>query len=169
MVTVIDLTYESVDLDFDNQSHINSDGVIAHELDEQINSYEIEFLGIQSPIVARELNARELDEQINSYEIEFLGIMQNTFARSIPRSHHRHRPRAQLRPKVAKTSKKHRVRPFHQDPNAECCICYEKLSQERSTKLKCGHVYHTHCIKKWGLTKMECPMDRKKIRKSDLK
>jgi len=81
MVIVIDLTYESVDLDFDNQSHINSDGVIAHELDEQINSYEIEFLGIQSPIVAR-----ELDEQINSYEIEFLGIMQNTFARSIPRS-----------------------------------------------------------------------------------
>ena len=141
MVTVIDLTYESVDLDFDNQSHINSDGVIAHEL----------------------------DEQINSYEIEFLGIMQNTFARSIPRSHHRHRPRAQLRSKAAKTSKKRRVRPFHQDPNAECCICYEKLSQERSTKLKCGHVYHTHCIKKWGLTKMECPMDRKKIRASDLK
>ena len=139
MVTVIDLTYESIDLDFDNQSHIDSDDILA----------------------------RELDEQINSYEIEFLGIMQNPIARSIPRSHHR--PRAQLRPKAAKTSKKTRVRPFHQDPNAECCICYEKLSRERSTKLKCGHVYHTHCIKKWGLTKMECPMDRKKIRHSDLK
>ena len=152
MVTVIDLTYESIDLDFDNQSHIDSDGVIARELDEQINSYEIEFLGIQLPTVT---------EQVHMTRI--------TIARSVPRSHHRHRPRAQLRSKAAKTSKKRRVRPFHQDPNAECCICYEKLSQERSTKLKCGHVYHTHCIKKWGLTKMECPMDRKKIRASDLK
>ena len=155
MVTVIDLTYESIDLDFDNQSHIDSDGVIARELDEQINSYEIEFLGIQSTTVAE--------------QVHMVRIMQNPIARSIPRSHHRHRPRAQLRPKAAKTSKKSRVRPFHQDPNAECCICYEKLSQKRSTKLKCGHVYHTHCIKKWGLTKMECPMDRKKIRASDLK
>ena len=151
MVTVIDLTCESIDLDFDNQSHIDSDGVIARELDEQINSYEIEFLGIQLPTVT---------EQVHMTRI--------TIARSVPRSHHRHRPRAQLRPKAAKTSKKNRVRPFHQDPNSECCICYEKLSQKRSTKLKCGHVYHTHCIKKWGLTKMECPMDRKRIRHSDI-
>lgn len=153
MVTVIDLTYESIVLDSDNQSHIDSD-ILARELDEQINSYEIEFLGIQSPTFVAE-------------QVHMARIMQNPVARSIPRSHHR--PRAQLRPKVAKTSKKNRFRPFQQDPNAECCICYEKLSRERSTKLKCGHVYHTHCIKKWGLTKMECPMDRKKIRKSDLK
>ena len=139
-------------------------------MDEQINSYEIEFLGIQSPIVAR-----ELDEQINSYEIEFLGIQLPTvteqvhMARITQRSNHRHRPRAQLRPKASKTSKKIRVRNFHQDPNAECCICYEKLSQKRSTKLKCGHVFHTLCIRKWGNMKMECPMDRKKIRASDLK
>ena len=146
MVTVIDLTYESIDLDFDNQSHIDSDGVIARELYEQINSYEIEFLGIQSTTVAE--------------QVHMARIMQNPIARSIPRSHHRHRPRAQLRPKASKTSKKSRVRPFHQDPNAECCICYEKLSQKRSTKLKCGHVYHTHCIKTVSYTHLTLPTKR---------
>ena len=119
MVTIIDLTFETIDLEFDNDvNHIDSDDVISRELSEQINSYEMNFLGIQ-----------QLQDQ---------------------------RPRAQFRPK-AKT-----YHPFQQimDPDEECCICYEKLSQKRSTKLKCGHVFHTLCIRKW---------DRKKIRASDLK
>ena len=137
-ISIIDLTFETIDLEFDNDvNHIDSDGVIARELSEQINSYEMEFLGIQ-----------------------FQG------------SQIRPRPRAQIRPKAAKTKKTTKTyRPFQQilDPDEECCICYEKLSQKRSTKLKCGHVFHTLCIRKWGIMKMECPMDRKKIIASDLK
>ena len=137
-ISIIDLTFETIDLEFDNDvNHIDSDGVIARELSEQINSYEMEFLGIQ---------------------------FQGTQIRP--------RPRSQLRPKAAKTKKtKKTYRPFQQilDPDEECCICYEKLSQKRSTKLKCGHVFHTFCIRKWGNMKMECPMDRKKIIASDLK
>ena len=135
------MTFETIDLEFDNDvNHIDSDDVIARELSQQINSYEMEFLGIQ------------LQDQR-------------------PRAEIRPRPRAQLRPKAAKTKKTTKTyRPFQQilDPDEECCICYEKLSQKRSTKLKCGHVFHTFCIRKWGSMKMECPMDRKKIRASDL-
>ena len=143
-ISIIDLTFETIDLEFDNDvNHIDSDAVIARELSEQINSYEMEFLGIQ---------------------------LQDQRARTQIRP--RPRPRAQLRPKAAKTKKTAKTyRPFEQilDPDEECCICYEKLSQKRSTKLKCGHVFHTLCIRKWGSMKMECPMDRKKIRASDLK
>ena len=134
MVTIIDLTFETIDLEFDDDvNHIDSDAVIARELSEQINSYEMNFLGIQ------------FQDQ---------------------------RHRAQFRLKANKTKKTTKTcRPFKQilDPDEECCICYEKLSHKRSTKLKCGHVYHTLCIRKWGSKKMECPMDRKKIRASDLK
>ena len=140
-ISIIDLTFETIDLAFDNVNHIDSDGVIARELSEQINSYEMEFLGIQPQ-----------DQRV--------------------RAQIRQRPRAQLRPKATKTKKTTKTyRPFQQimDPDEECCICYEKLSQKRSTKLKCGHVFHTFCIRKWGNMKMECPMDRKKIRASDLK
>jgi len=145
-ISIIDLTFETIDLEFDNDvNHIDSDGVISRELSEQINSYEMDFLGIQ---------------------------LQGTQIRSRPRAQIRQRPRTQLRPKAAKTNKTTKTcRPFQQilDPDEECCICYEKLSQKRSTKLKCGHVFHTLCIRKWGSMKMECPMDRKKIRASDLK
>ena len=52
----------------------------------------------------------------------------------------------------------------------ECCICYEVLSQGRTIKLKCGHTYHTKCIKKWAAYphKRTCPFDRKRISRSEL-
>lgn len=152
---VIDLTFETVDLEIDDleinsrQSHTDSDAAIAIEFSEEINSYEMDFLGFEfqpvqlvTPVPSPAQPAR---------------VMQNPITQP--------RPRAHIRPKCP------RVRSFQQDtdPKQECCICYEKLSRKRSTKLKCGHVYHTKCIRKWSKQAMVCPMDRKKIRASELK
>ena len=50
----------------------------------------------------------------------------------------------------------------------ECCICYSSLSTSKNIKLPCGHVFHDKCIREWSKKKMNCPLDRKSFRVSDL-
>ena len=52
----------------------------------------------------------------------------------------------------------------------ECCICfsseYENIISENNyapIKLKCNHVYHDNCIKKWIKTSGTCPICRNNI------
>lgn len=47
--------------------------------------------------------------------------------------------------------------------DAECSICLENLNS-KYTILKCNHVFHTQCIKKWLKNHMECPMCRKYLK-----
>jgi len=51
---------------------------------------------------------------------------------------------------------------------SECCICYEEVICFQRVELKCGHVYHIKCIRKWSGIKKECPLDRIRFRLSDL-
>ena len=46
-----------------------------------------------------------------------------------------------------------------------CAICQDDILQdiEIIRKLECGHIYHIHCIDKWLVLKMECPMCKSKI------
>jgi len=50
----------------------------------------------------------------------------------------------------------------------ECCICYSSLSTSKKIELPCGHVFHDKCIREWSKKKMNCPLDRKSFRVSDL-
>lgn len=46
----------------------------------------------------------------------------------------------------------------------ECSICYEDFNNDSSVSLlKCGHYFHTKCIKKWGNRNNTCPVCRKEI------
>lgn len=46
----------------------------------------------------------------------------------------------------------------------ECCICNDKYSMNNiPIKLKCDHVYHKKCIKKWSNTSLTCPICRESI------
>ena len=41
----------------------------------------------------------------------------------------------------------------------ECLICLEKFNEEETVSLiKCGHIYHTHCLYSWFLKKRVCPL-----------
>ncbi len=41
----------------------------------------------------------------------------------------------------------------------ECIICLQKIeSSQQASLLRCGHIYHTHCIYKWFQKKKECPL-----------
>ena len=41
----------------------------------------------------------------------------------------------------------------------ECIICLNTLDKNHTaTLLKCGHVYHSHCIYSWFLKKRVCPI-----------
>lgn len=53
--------------------------------------------------------------------------------------------------------------------NTECPLCLEKIYtlQENYTKINCGHLYHTECIK--GLNKFECAVCRTPILNLDKK
>ena len=45
-----------------------------------------------------------------------------------------------------------------------CPICFEKFRHDEEVcVLECNHVYHTHCIDKWGQKKQTCPICRKNI------
>lgn len=55
------------------------------------------------------------------------------------------------------------------EPEIECCICHEDFSTAKTTKLKCGHIYHVKCLRKWSKKKKECPMDRKPFKICELK
>ena len=44
----------------------------------------------------------------------------------------------------------------------ECSICLEKIeSNQKSIKLKCGHIFHTSCLTK--INNHLCPLCRQKI------
>jgi len=38
----------------------------------------------------------------------------------------------------------------------ECTICLDELIYD-ITKLKCGHIFHFNCIKKWSNLHTRCP------------
>ena len=41
----------------------------------------------------------------------------------------------------------------------ECLICLEEFNEEETVSLiKCGHIYHTHCLYSWFLKKKTCPL-----------
>ena len=43
----------------------------------------------------------------------------------------------------------------------ECCICLDEFhDRERLSKLRCGHVFHSACIKKWLVHDLRCPTCR---------
>ena len=43
----------------------------------------------------------------------------------------------------------------------ECCICLDEFhDRERLAKLRCGHVFHSACIKKWLVHDLRCPTCR---------
>ena len=47
----------------------------------------------------------------------------------------------------------------------ECIICLNHMETGQSaTLLKCGHTYHTECIKIWFLNKQVCPLCNIKIK-----
>ena len=39
----------------------------------------------------------------------------------------------------------------------ECIICFENLYDKDISVLKCGHFYHSECIKKWSKLNNTCP------------
>ena len=46
----------------------------------------------------------------------------------------------------------------------ECPICLEYFNdKEKLAKLKCGHVFHIECIKKWISRESNCPTCRIKV------
>ncbi|KAH8075924.1 ubiquitin-protein transferase [Aureococcus anophagefferens] len=46
----------------------------------------------------------------------------------------------------------------------ECCICLDEFEdEERIKKLRCGHLFHLNCIKKWLLADMRCPTCRQPV------
>ena len=46
-----------------------------------------------------------------------------------------------------------------------CAICQDNILQDTEIirKLECNHIYHVHCIDKWLVLKMECPMCKSTI------
>eukprot|EP01080_Neovahlkampfia_damariscottae_P003837 gene3837-6997_t len=45
------------------------------------------------------------------------------------------------------------------EPDQKCTICLESLTTS-SKKLKCSHIYHAHCIKRWIQDSKSCPVCR---------
>ena len=53
---------------------------------------------------------------------------------------------------------------FEQLDDMECSICLELLTDNMECcSIKCGHVFHTECIKEWSRIKQNCPLCRKSI------
>ena len=42
-----------------------------------------------------------------------------------------------------------------------CIICLEEIKQAK--KLKCGHIFHLNCLRRWLETNVQCPTCRDKI------
>ena len=55
-----------------------------------------------------------------------------------------------------------RTQKIHPHEEITCAICLEDITESPKT-LKCGHVYHTKCIKEWKIKSMTCPMCRVRI------
>ena len=45
----------------------------------------------------------------------------------------------------------------------ECIICFENLYDFNISVLKCGHFFHSKCIKKWSEKNNTCPLCNKNI------
>lgn len=46
-------------------------------------------------------------------------------------------------------------------PEGDCCICYNEYKNELEVaKLKCNHIFHNDCIKKWFMNNGTCPFCR---------
>jgi len=45
----------------------------------------------------------------------------------------------------------------------ECSICYERISEKESVKLKCKHVFHKDCMEQWVKKSGTCPLCRYNI------
>ena len=44
-----------------------------------------------------------------------------------------------------------------------CAICQQKIqNDEKIVELKCQHIYHPECAKKWVLENKKCPVCRKR-------
>ena len=46
-----------------------------------------------------------------------------------------------------------------------CSICIEGCNNETSSKLSCGHHFHTSCIKEWLKRSKKCPLCREVCKK----
>lgn len=42
-----------------------------------------------------------------------------------------------------------------------CIICLEDIKQAK--RLKCGHIFHLNCLRRWLETNVQCPTCRDKI------
>ncbi|CAL5196446.1 unnamed protein product [Lathyrus oleraceus] len=51
------------------------------------------------------------------------------------------------------------------DAESICCICLVDLSNGSSTpiRLRCSHLFHSHCIQKWNSIKKTCPLCRANV------
>jgi len=48
--------------------------------------------------------------------------------------------------------------------NGECSICFNNYEDDNNIgKLKCGHIFHNSCIKKWFVTSGTCPICRSNV------
>jgi hypothetical protein len=37
------------------------------------------------------------------------------------------------------------------DSENHCCICLEEFKEEKAILLKCGHIFHSACIRDWAV------------------
>ncbi|OZC07276.1 hypothetical protein X798_05696 [Onchocerca flexuosa] len=48
-------------------------------------------------------------------------------------------------------------------PRLQCLICLDSLSLNESAAIRCGHIFHLHCILQWLENCKTCPVCRKEI------
>ena len=78
-------------------------------------------------------------------------------------------PKALKKP-LFSTLSKYVVKLEEKEEINECTICLEDLDKNSSVSvLKCGHEFHTSCIKDWMKIKKTCPICRKKIKFKNFK
>ncbi|VDO22719.1 unnamed protein product [Brugia timori] len=53
-------------------------------------------------------------------------------------------------------------------PRLQCLICLDTLLLSESAAVRCGHVFHLHCILQWFENCKTCPVCRKKATTRDL-
>ena len=45
----------------------------------------------------------------------------------------------------------------------DCSICFDKISDEEHSVLKCDHTFHKECIDKWFEKSHRCPLCRNSL------